>query len=77
MASLRCTLRLFVVRSLEDTGVSLGEGAYGEVKEMRQNGERVAVKKIHSEFVGTRGWETFLAKFEQECVRYDCALNNS
>ena len=66
---LRDRLSRFIVPSLEDTGVSLGRGAYGEVVEMRMNGQRVAVKKIHPVFKDTDGWETTLAKFGEECVR--------
>ena len=66
---LRDKLHPFIVASLEDTGVSLGKGSYGEVVEMRMNGERVAVKKIHTVFVGTPGWETALDKFGEECLR--------
>ena len=65
----RDELHQFIVPSLEDTGVSLGRGSYGEVVEMRMNGERVAVKKIHPVFKDTEGWETTLAKFGEECVR--------
>ena len=67
MANLRDELGRFIVPSLEDTGVSLGRGAYGEVVEMKM---KVAVKKIHPVFIGTPGWEAMLAKFEEECVRY-------
>lgn len=66
---LREELRRFVIPALEDTGVSLGKGAYGEVVEMKMSGQRVAVKKIHTMFVGAEGWEDTLAKFEEECVR--------
>ena len=66
---LRDKLHPFIVPSLEDTGVSLGRGSYGEVVEMRMNGKRVAVKKIHPVFVGTPGWETALDKFGEECLR--------
>jgi hypothetical protein len=63
----------FVIPTLEDTGVSLGRGAYGEVVEMRMKGEKVAVKKLHSIFEGTSGWESTLRNFEEECVR--CVLS--
>ncbi len=66
---MRVELRRFLVHDLEDTGVSLGRGAYGEVVEMRMNGKSVAVKKIHTVFEGAEGWEVTLAKFEDECVR--------
>ena len=66
---LRLHMRDFVIPALEDTGVSLGRGAYGEVVEMRLKGEKVAVKKIHQIFLGAEGWETALAQFESECVR--------
>ena len=66
---LRKKLERFVVPALEKTDVSLGVGAYGEVVEMRMNGNSVAVKKIHAMFVGTDGWEDMLAKFEDECIR--------
>ena len=65
----RDELHRFIIPSLEDTGVSLGKGSYGEVVEMRMNGQRVAVKKIHAVFKDTDGWETTLAKFGEECVR--------
>ena len=65
----RCRLRRFIVPSLEDTGGSLGRGAYGEVVEMRMNGGRVAVKKIHPVFKDTDGWDNAVAKFGEECVR--------
>ena len=65
----RDELHNFIVPSLEDTGVLLGKGSYGEVVEMRMNGERVAVKKIHAVFKDTDGWENALAKFGGECVR--------
>ena len=67
--NLREVLGRFIVTGLEKTGISLGRGAYGEVLEMKMNGERVAVKKIHEMFVGAEGWEANLLKFEEECVR--------
>ena len=62
-------LSRFIVSSLKETGVILGKGSYGEVVEMRMRGKKVAVKRIHSIFVDTDGWETTLTKFEEECVR--------
>jgi hypothetical protein len=59
----------FVIPTLEDTGVSLGRGAYGEVVEMRMKGEKVAVKKLHPVFKDTDGWDITLRNFEEECVR--------
>ncbi len=67
---LRNELRHFIVPALDDTGIPLGRGAYGEVVEMKMNGERVAVKKLHPMFMGAEGWEDTLKKFEEECVRY-------
>jgi hypothetical protein len=65
----------FVIPTLEDTGVSLGRGSYGEVVEMRMKGEKVAVKKLHPVFKGTPGWEITLRNFEEECVRYVLSID--
>jgi hypothetical protein len=62
----------FVIPTLEDTGVSLGRGSYGEVVEMRMKGEKVAVKKLHPVFKDTDGWEVAQRNFEEECAR--CVL---
>ena len=69
---LRNELQRFIVPHIEKTGISLGTGAYGEVLEMKMNGEKVAVKKLHSAFVGAKNWADALKKFEEECVRYCC-----
>ncbi len=67
---LRDKLGRFIVPALEETGRSLGRGAYGEVVEMIMGEQRVAVKKIHTVFIGVQGQEANLAKFEEECIRY-------
>lgn len=65
-------LERFIIPTLEETGVSLGTGSYGEVVKMKMNGEAVAVKKLHAIFLdpGNEGWETKIRNFEEECVRY-------
>ena len=65
-------LEEFIIPALEETGKSLGHGAYGEVLKMKMNdGEMVAVKKVHDVFLRAEGADNYLAKFEEECVRSD------
>ena len=66
---LRDQLEQSIIPALEQTGVQLGVGAYGEVVQMKMDGEIVAVKKLHQHFVNADGWETALKKFLEECVR--------
>ena len=68
---LREKLGRFVVPALEETGNSLGKGAFGEVVEMKMDGRRVAVKKIHTALLGVQGQEANLEKFADECIRYN------
>ena len=67
---LRNELEGFILPVLEDTGKLLGRGAYGEVIEMKLNGETVAVKKIHDILNDPRADGNFVVrKFKEECVR--------
>ena len=63
-------LEQFIIPALEETGEFLGRGAYGEVVKMKMNGETVAVKKVYDAFIGAEGADNYLAKFEEECVRF-------
>ena len=44
-------LEQFVVVSVQLTGVSLGNGAYGSVEEVEIPGARVAAKKLHTQLI--------------------------
>ena len=71
---LREELERFIVPFLEETGVLLGKGVYGEVLEMRMKGELVAVKKVHKRFQSVRSWEANFSRFKEDCVRYATAV---
>lgn len=70
LRNLRDELREVIIPALQETGVSLGRGAYGEVVKMKMNERDVAVKKVHRVFIGAQGWEENLQKFGEECKRY-------
>ena len=44
-------LKQFIVVDVQQTGVSLGAGAYGSVEEVEIPGARVAAKKLHTQLI--------------------------
>ena len=66
-------LRTYLLPEIEETGKTLGNGSYGEVKELKlPNGTIVAGKKIHNIFLLSNDSDSIKSlkeRFEQECVR--------